>query len=111
MNNLSLLLYLADALDSLKVISIIFLFLVIFGLIGTLIDGSPRARDLQKYCVIAAIVFSSLIVVCPTSSTVYAIAASEMGEEVITSPTAGKAAKALDAWLDKQISDLKEPKE
>lgn len=49
-----------------------------------------------------------LLVVTPTKETVYAIAASEMGEEVLKSPTAGKALKALDAWLDKQIVENKE---
>ncbi len=40
----------------------------------------------------------------PSSATIYAIAASEMGERVLTSPTATKAVKALDAWLDKQVA-------
>lgn len=45
------------------------------------------------------------VVVVPSSDTVYAIAASEMGERVLSSPTAGKALKALDHWLDRQIDD------
>lgn len=49
-------------------------------------------------------VFSALAIVIPTSTTIYAIAASEMGEEVLNSKTAGKAMKALDAWLDRQIA-------
>lgn len=40
----------------------------------------------------------------PSKETVYAIAASEMGEQLINTPTAGKAVKALDAWLDRQIA-------
>lgn len=46
-----------------------------------------------------------LAALVPSEETIYAIAASELGEEVISSPTAGKAMKALDAWLDRQISD------
>lgn len=52
--------------------------------------------------VIAAMV--SINVVFPSAPTLYAIAASEMGEEVIKPPTATKAVKALDAWLDQQIA-------
>lgn len=40
----------------------------------------------------------------PASGTIYAIAASEMGERVVNSETGDKAVKALNAWLDKQIS-------
>ena len=50
----------------------------------------------------AAMLVASLI---PSANTVYAIAASEVGEEVVKSPTATKAMKALDAWLDRQITD------
>lgn len=40
----------------------------------------------------------------PSKDTVYAIAASEMGERVITSPLGLKAGKAIEAWLDRQIT-------
>lgn len=43
----------------------------------------------------------------PTRETVYAIAASEMGEQALKTPLAGKAEKALEAWLDKQITEKK----
>ena len=49
-----------------------------------------------------ALVVVSLAV--PSKDTVYAIAASEVGEEIVKSETAGKAVKALNAWLDKQIA-------
>jgi heme/copper-type cytochrome/quinol oxidase subunit 2 len=39
----------------------------------------------------------------PSGSTIYAIAASEMGEDILNSETGSKAVKALDAWLDRQI--------
>jgi hypothetical protein len=51
----------------------------------------------------------SVAIFTPSSQTVYAMAASEIGEEVITSPTAGKAMKALDAWLDRQINENSAP--
>lgn len=42
--------------------------------------------------------------VIPSQSTIYAIAASEMGEDVLNSETGSKAMQALDAWLDRQIA-------
>ncbi len=46
---------------------------------------------------------------CPSSETVYAIAASQMGEKALQSPVAIRATKALEIWLDKQISSTAEP--
>jgi hypothetical protein len=52
----------------------------------------------------AMVVIGLTATVLPSRNTVYAIAASEMGETLINTPTAGKAVKALDAWLDRQIA-------
>lgn len=49
------------------------------------------------------LVFWGGAVFCPNQQTVYAIAASEVGERAITSPLAQKTEQALEAWLDKQI--------
>lgn len=43
----------------------------------------------------------------PNRDTVYAIAASQVGEQVISSPIGVKAGKAVEAWLDRQISGEK----
>jgi hypothetical protein len=43
----------------------------------------------------------------PSKNTVYAIAASELGEQALKSKTVTKAQAALDAWLDKQIGETK----
>lgn len=51
---------------------------------------------------LVALILANLI---PGKETFYAIAASELGEEVLKSPTGDKAIRALDAWLDKQIRD------
>jgi hypothetical protein len=62
---------------------------------------------LKKVPKIAAIVFlsSSLTAsIIPSKETVYAIAASEMGENVLNTQTGDKAVKALNAWLDRQIT-------
>lgn len=124
MNGLSWLIYLADMSGTAKAVSM----MVIAGcaavsIVGFILGLSARdnlswshlrdkadwdalARERMKlwrhvlpYAIGAAIV----LVVFPSTQTIYAIAASEMGEEVIKSPTAGKAVKALDAWLDQQI--------
>ena len=49
-------------------------------------------------------VFALLCAVLPSKATMYAIAASETGEDVLNSETGGKAVKALNAWLDRQIA-------
>lgn len=54
--------------------------------------------------IITCIVASIASVFIPTQSTIYAIAASEMGERVIQSETGDKAIQALNAWLDRQIA-------
>lgn len=54
---------------------------------------------------VVTMAFASVVFcVFPSSGTLYAIAASEMGERVVTSETGGKAIAALNAWLDKQVS-------
>lgn len=63
-------------------------------------SGWVAGRGFFKVAIIAALVASVL----PGRDTVYAIAASEMGEQLINTPAAGKAVKALDAWLDRQIA-------
>lgn len=54
---------------------------------------------------IASIVAAIVTIPVPSKDTIYAIAASEMGEEALKSPIATKAGKALEKWLDNQISD------
>jgi len=65
------------------------------------INGMIRAAKMIGFSVIALMAAG---VVVPQKETVYAIAASEVGEEVIKSETAGKAMRALNAWLDDQIA-------
>jgi predicted permease len=44
----------------------------------------------------------------PSQETVYAIAASELGETALKSETGNKAVEALNAWLDRQIGGVEE---
>lgn len=63
-----------------------------------------KAIILLPCVAITTALFASFI---PSSKTIYAIAASEMGEDVLKSKTGSKAIKALDAWLDRQISPVR----
>jgi len=62
---------------------------------------------LSRRLFITFVVSLVVFVATPRAETVYAIAASEMGEKVLKTPTAQKAFQALDAWLDKQIRENK----
>jgi hypothetical protein len=122
MNSLSWLIYLADVTGSLD--SACTGTLIAMGVVGglSLIFGPLIAMELDiddlaglvrkaiKTGVIVAAVLLSIIVITPSQNTIYAIAASELGEEVLKSSTATKAQKALDAWLDKQIGEIKPEK-
>lgn len=46
-------------------------------------------------------------VLCPSSDTVYAIAASQVGENAMKTPIGLKAGQAIESWLDKQIASNK----
>jgi hypothetical protein len=60
-------------------------------------------KGLVKGATIAFVAAGVVTVFVPSNGTLYAIAASEMGEEVLNSETGGKAVEALNAWLDRQI--------
>lgn len=127
MNNLSWLIYLASLSGS---ASAFFSFLAaigaatagigaIFSIVWT--DGSfggerrikgyediqRRGRYMIPRGLAALILFGGVATVLPGSNTVYAIAASEIGERVITDETvkglAADSTKALQAWIKKQI--------
>lgn len=122
MNTLSWLLYLAEVSGSLKSVLatvtglyiITILSIIFYGAFlkdssySTKDEGWQRGHELQKsaltkYIFLPALTISGYCII-PSATTVYAIAASEMGEKVLTSQPATKAMKALDAWLDRQIT-------
>ena len=126
MNSLSWLIYLASVAGSIGGIAVfVMIASILCFLAGAFVylnaddyDDDYRGRDdakrrtwaarMMKQCVGAFVLASVIIIVVPGRSTVYAIAASEMGEELLNSETGSKAVKALDAWLDRQIADNKE---
>lgn len=120
MNSLSWLLYAADVSDSIDWLFNIIQFVSVFGgffwLFAALLmaesDADAGAWAVWRktgYALLAPAFFGSVLLgsLVPEKDTIYAIAASEMGEEVVKSETAGKAMKALNAWLDRQIAPEK----
>lgn len=116
MNQLSWLLYAADVAQGLGGLA---LFLAI---VSGIVSGfcvplriaaeaddtvPPQVRDGLTYAVKWAfgifIAASLVAVLTPEKDTLYAIAASEVGEQIVASPTANKAVQALNHWLDEQI--------
>jgi len=123
MNYLSWMIYAADVVGSLSaILETIAVGAVIAGMVSifanaarTDLANSSRGKSEQLPCLLTgwqagkglfkvAIVAAFLAAPIPSQSTIYAIAASEMGEEVMNSETGGKAMQALDAWLDRQIA-------
>lgn len=113
MNNLSLLLYAADVFSSLGV------FLFAIGFLGTIagailflmsLDEDPGFDVVRPYRHTIFYTLTLMGVAClfPSKDTMYAIAASEMGEEVLKSGVGTRATKALEAWLDRQIEEQTE---
>lgn len=113
MNNLSWMIYAADVADNASVLAI----LVALGAVAVICLWPVRNawlndfRDGEGVCptpigklLTVAGVAAVLATIIPASSTIYAIAASEVGEDVLNSETTGKAMQALDAWLDRQIA-------
>lgn len=125
MNNLSWLIYLADLTGSIStllgfigvVLIAISVVLIIYG--ASMKDHMhqentewKRGHEIQvkalKKLVPLAFFSFFLSTVLPSSNTVYAIAASETGEEVLDSETGGLAVEALNSWLHEQIDPDKE---
>lgn len=119
MNELSWLLYAADVVGDLDATCA---FVTIGGTIGLSIYAGikglacavnsgfdedevlPPIGTVAKKLWLPLAIAALLGIVTPSKNTIYAIAASHMGERVLTSATGGKALLALDAWLDKQIA-------
>ena len=114
MNQLSWLLYLADVSASSEGWLIFFgVVAFVLGAISTIIylgmkaDGEEPPKimaPLSGYSIVTVMICVLLSVTLPSRETVYAIAASELGEQVLNSDTGQRAGRALNAWLDKQIS-------
>lgn len=118
MNPLSQLLYFADVVDTLKVV--LGIFGVFGGSVGAIavsctfdakayddaadIANRKMVRRLGVNLISVSLLCILLGVFVPTKSTMYAIAASEMGENALQSETGSLATQALNAWLKKQVT-------
>lgn len=112
MNNLSWLIIMADILPSVSwgLCFGAFALLVFFGafwLDGLIEDNTKHSKIGRWTWLFLALWFSSWFIPSK-SNTYYAIAASEIGEEVVTSETGNKALRALDNWLESHLSEEEE---
>ncbi len=113
MNELSWFLYLADVVAALKVMATVVAVIsamcifgwLLFNWIQVMHEDEIVSPKLAHYSI--PVVIGLIAILTPSQTTIYAIAASEMGEELLKSSTTTKAQKALDAWLDRQIEGEK----
>lgn len=119
MNSLSWLLYFGDVVGSVNAVISILVLLTILSGIGLLmfaIIETPWCEEQKKehfktvkgwastwLKVVGVVYFVGVLF--PSKQTVYMIAASELGEEVITSETGKKLVKKLNQELDKLIEE------
>jgi hypothetical protein len=112
MNSLSWMIYLADVASG---VGNALSFMGCVMVIGALVVAFARTFDeygdphitrvnVNKRHIAAGAAIFLVSMTIPAKETVYAIAASEIGERALTSPTGGKAVQALNAWLDKQMA-------
>lgn len=111
MNQLSWLLYFADLFgglgQALFILVILSAIIIVIGLFASMVtegEAWPWVSKRLPPFVVTFVLCLLLSSALPSKETVYAIAASEMGEEVLNSPVVGKVGKALESWLDKQLA-------
>jgi hypothetical protein len=116
MNELSWLIYLADVSHSIgNMCAAVLVFGGFTGFCLSIGFAAASAYDDEdtrkpfvkalKWLGAAILVAGIISAIAPSRNTVYAIAASEMGERALETETATKAFKALDAWLDRQLGE------
>ena len=121
MNSLSWMIYLAELSQSIGfVCGIAGIVYLIVAVVKTMNvhsedfgDGSVTKAAAKSFFGRAGKVALPLLLIAtlvPSKATIYAIAASEMGETALNSETGGKAVQALNAWLDRQIAGEAEDK-
>lgn len=106
MNDLSLFLYAAGVIGNVTVLLGISLSVLAFGFFGLLMYyGIEKGTLCPHWGKLTAAIFvlSLVTTLIPSKNTMYAIAASQMGEQAVKSQIGQKTLGALEAWLDKQI--------
>ena len=112
MNSLSWIIYLAGIVSDLAVITFIFgcLLLCCITAIAAEENDIYEALNITKKYLIIYFIVVIINILIPDKNTIYAIAASEYGEDMINSKITNKSIKALDAWLDEQINNSEKVK-
>jgi hypothetical protein len=109
MNTLSWFIYLADVIPSFGGFILTIGGLVLFAGIALVVcyafDNDGKPPKYWQWITIAPLVLMLIGLFIPSKNTMYAIAASELGEKVIRSEIGEKSFKALSIWLDKQIGE------
>lgn len=119
MNSLSWFLYLAGIVENITKVLVLtgctFLFVYVIQVLAVAfwndycdVYKGRQTKPYPKYKeVYIAFVFFFLVSIIPSQNTMYAIAASELGEEVIKSNIGQKSIKALEMWIDSQLNNVK----
>lgn len=127
MNQLSMLLYWGNVVSNFGIFLVIFGVLALFFSIAYLIHSFYAESEMCEYekdevlprvkkerrrsfvGLVGAFHFFLLAAFVPTKETIYAVAASEMGETALKSETGSLVTKALNAWLKKQLTEEPAP--
>jgi len=111
MNSLSWLIYWANVVEGIRGLffttATLGVVVSIFAATHGFIEGDRQSFRYLRITVPCIVLSALLSIFTPTKDTLYAIAASEFGEEVLKTPEANKARAALNAWLDEQIKPEK----
>ena len=117
MNELSWLIYLAEVVGNLKATLVIVIagFAILWFAAGGYWMTSSDYSDYKpikpwqynKYLIFATV----MLIIVPSKTSLYAIAASQIGEQAITSIAGSKYMKALDAWVEAQLSEMVKTKD
>lgn len=112
MNSLSWFLYFADVSQKLlSAAGAVVFFGLVFAIFVTIFYLSEKKALKLAITLWSVTIFASLItIVVPSKDTLYAIAASQLGEKVIESTIGQKTKQALELWIDNQINELNNKK-
>lgn len=108
MNSLSWFLYFASIVSDIKFLFILFGFLggIGFSVFCTYQTIEEQNTRYNKWLFVPALsLFLGVLV--PNQNTLYAIAASQMGEKALESSIGKKSLMAIEKWIDSQIDGVK----
>jgi hypothetical protein len=107
MNSLSWFLYAAEVVGNLStLLCTIAVILMIATLMGSLFsfianESRPPMHFVWVFVAGASMLFFASFI--PSKDTMYAIAASELGQKAVETEIGGKALKAIEQWIDSQV--------